>query len=285
MTDEKKNCDILFEYLRCILYEPENAELDVAALDEPYQKLGQGLQYLDKAVQEMKSCSAALAKGNLSEFAPHQDNRLCDNLKGIYSNMLHLTWQTKQVAKGDYSQDVSYLGDFSVAFNTMTAQLREREEMLLGEALYDPLTQLGNRYYFKHKMDNLDMNEGDIALCYCDLDGLKYVNDTFGHAEGDAYIKDFADILRKNTRGGDILARIGGDEFCAVLEDCSVESAEHRMKIIQKKFEDSAGDRYDRCFSFGVTALDGKNTTGWEKAMQRADSYMYEQKGQHKHHR
>ncbi len=262
MASEGKNCDILFEYLRCILYEPEKAKLNIEELDEPFRKLGQGLQYLDKAVAEMKSCSAALANGNLSEFTPHPGNLLCDNLKGIYANMQHLTWQAKQVAKGDYSQDVSYLGDFSEAFNTMTAQIREREETLTGEALYDPLTHLGNRNYFSHRVKDLDMNGQEIALCYCDLDGLKYVNDTFGHAEGDVYIKSFANLLRKNTRGGDILARMGGDEFCVVLEDCSVKCAERRMRVIQQRFADSADGRYERCFSFGVVAVDCEKLAG-----------------------
>lgn len=144
----------------------------------------------------------------------------------------------------------------------MTAQIREREETLTGGALYDPLTHLGNRNYFSHRVKDLDMNGQEIALCYCDLDGLKYVNDTFGHAEGDVYIKSFANLLRKDTRGGDILARMGGDEFCVVLEDCSVKCAEHRMWVIQQRFADSANGRYERCFSFGVAAVDCEKLAG-----------------------
>lgn len=78
--------------------------------------------------------SAALSVGDLSRGYPSYNNPLCDNLKSIQSNLNHLTWQAKQVAKGDYSQTVSYLGDFSQAFNTMTAQLREREEALKKQA-------------------------------------------------------------------------------------------------------------------------------------------------------
>ena len=51
---EEKNCEILFEYLRDIIYDSENAELNLEQLDEPFWKLGMGLQYLDKAVKEMK---------------------------------------------------------------------------------------------------------------------------------------------------------------------------------------------------------------------------------------
>ena len=132
--DDDRNCALLFEYLRSILYDSSVQKLDISELDESHQKLGKGLQYLDHAIQEMKSCSAALSNGNLSAFTPSRDNPLCENLKNIHANLNHLTWQAKQVAKGDYSQNVSYLGEFSGAFNTMTEQLREREQFLKKEA-------------------------------------------------------------------------------------------------------------------------------------------------------
>ena len=157
---EDKNCALLFEYLRSILYDSKVKPLDLEALDEPYHKLGMGLQYLEQAVREMKAYSAALSTGNLNDCYPSRTNPLCENLKNIQANLNHLTWQAKQVAKGDYSQTVSYLGEFSEAFNTMTAQLREREQALKKEAQlekdyadtlkleahFDPLTGIGNRY-------------------------------------------------------------------------------------------------------------------------------------------
>lgn len=51
---EDKNCELLFQYLKSILYDPSVQPLDISSLDEPYQKLGMGLQYLEKSVQEMK---------------------------------------------------------------------------------------------------------------------------------------------------------------------------------------------------------------------------------------
>lgn len=128
------NCELLFEYLRSILYDSNPTQINIDSLDPDFQKLGMGLQYLDHAIQEMKQCSTALAKGNLSEFNPSRDNFLCANLKNIHANLEHLTWQAKQVAKGDYSQHVSYMGDFSNSFNQMTEQLKEREEHLKLEA-------------------------------------------------------------------------------------------------------------------------------------------------------
>lgn len=129
-----ENCEILFEYLRSILYDSSPTQIDIQSLDSDFQKLGMGLQFLDHAIQEMKQCSTALAKGNLSEFNPSKDNFLCANLKNIHANLEHLTWQARQVAKGDYSQHVSYMGDFSNSFNQMTEQLKEREEHFKSEA-------------------------------------------------------------------------------------------------------------------------------------------------------
>ncbi len=131
---EEKNCEVLFEYLRSILYDSEIKQLDIETLDPAFRKLGMGLQFLSHAVEEMQQCSAALANGNLSAFSPSRDNFLCENLKSIHANLNHLTWQAKQVAKGDYSQTVSYMGEFSEAFNAMVTQLRERESKLKEEA-------------------------------------------------------------------------------------------------------------------------------------------------------
>lgn len=142
-----ENCEILFDYLRSILYDSTPTQIDVHSLDEDFQKLGMGLQFLDHAINELKQCSTALAKGNLSEFNPSRDNFLCDNLKNIHANLEHLTWQAKQVAKGDYSQHVSYLGEFSKSFNSMTKQLKEREEQLKREAqLEKKHAETVNRY-------------------------------------------------------------------------------------------------------------------------------------------
>ncbi|WP_455501500.1 diguanylate cyclase domain-containing protein [Gemmiger sp.] len=406
---EEKNCRILFEYLRSILYESDPPELDVAQLDKPFQKLGKGLQYLNRAVQEMKNCSAALSRGDLSEFTPSRDNFLCENLKTIHANLNHLTWQAKQVAKGDYSQTVSYLGEFSDAFNTMTAQLREREAMLRQEAQrekdhaetvekyngllltlikrsnedilvtsvedprilyssannieriqdyelyqiflakqrahalraaepdaphdwtweaedshhhffrittavmewqgekayahfiqevtqekleqgkleqeahYDTLTQVGNRAYFRRQADALLQTGEALAFCYCDLDRLKYVNDTFGHSEGDWYLCSFVETAKRHIRGKDLIARLGGDEFCLVLRGCPAGTANRKMRDILADFakSDPAHD-YEKSFSCGIVELpSGHAPTEPDTILQQADKAMCAQKKAH----
>lgn len=130
---ENKNCQILFEYLKSILYDSQIERPTLANLDSPYEKLGQGLEILQRWVEEMRAYSADLSRGCLSGISPSDENPLCMNLKNLHASLNHLTWQAKQVAAGDYSQKVSYLGEFSEAFNIMITQLKEREDQLKAE--------------------------------------------------------------------------------------------------------------------------------------------------------
>ena len=301
---QERNCEILFEYLRSILYDPQGQTLDINELDEPFQKLGMGLKFLDKAVREMKAYSAALSRGDLSSIMPARDNFLCENLKNIHANLNHLTWQAKQVAKGDYSQTVSYLGEFSEAFNTMTEQLREREEslkriaeeeklhaekaesysqLLMAEAHMDTLTKIGNRFFFQEKADELLKSGQALAFCYCDLDHLKYVNDNYGHGEGDWYLRYFVHTVKSHIRKRDIFARIGGDEFGIILVDCTRKDAEERIQGMQKEFAQETTRNYLKNFSCGIieVAKDHEEMS-LEQIMEEADSVMYKQKRAHK---
>ena len=89
---EKDNCEMLFEYLKSILYDSPIRPLHVEELDAPYRKLGLGLQYLQKAVEEMQAYTKDLSQGNLSGEFPARDNFLCANLKNLHANLNHLTW-------------------------------------------------------------------------------------------------------------------------------------------------------------------------------------------------
>lgn len=131
---EDRNLELLFEYLRSILFDTPIQSLDLNTLEEPYQKLGKGMAFLQETVEELKAYSADLSMGTLSGKQPSKENYLCSNLKNIHANLNHLTWQATQVAQGDYSQRVSYLGAFSDAFNQMIQQLGEREAFLKKQA-------------------------------------------------------------------------------------------------------------------------------------------------------
>lgn len=125
--------DILFEYLRKIIYDTENAELDLEQLPPEFRKLGMGMQLLGKWISEEKKLNASVSRGDLTYEGFDSENVLIGPIKELQGNLRHLTWQTKQVAKGDYSQKVDFMGEFSEAFNTMTRLLQERRLALIRE--------------------------------------------------------------------------------------------------------------------------------------------------------
>jgi diguanylate cyclase (GGDEF)-like protein len=286
---EKENCEILFNYLKSILYDIHHASLDLSELDESYQKLGRGLQFLQKAVAEMEQYSADLSMGKLSGPTPSRDNFLCSNLKNLHANLNHLTWQAQQVANGDFSQRVSYLGDFSASFNTMIQQLEERSQKLNTEieqekqhsreltsfAYRDAVTGIYNRRYYEENIHKIVEIYPLLSLCSLDLDSLKYVNDHFGHAKGDAYIQRFVELIQSSFRSGDILCRVGGDEFVLILPGCTRQTALGKFEYLLNKFVTENTYDFPISFSYGIAQFQQGDDTPIEEIMNRADLEMY----------
>ena len=107
---------------------------------------------------------------------------------------------------------------------------RHRAENVAWQATHDPLTGSINRAEFEIRLKKLvrrsQDDSGNVhALLYLDIDKFKFINDSYGHAAGDAALKTLADVLRTRIRGADTLARVGGDEFSALLYSCSAEKA------------------------------------------------------------
>ena len=120
---------ILFDYLRDLIYKPAHAALDVETLPQGFRDLGNGLHYLAECILETRKFAQALSKGDLDSEPPSPGNEIAAPLKSLHASLKHLTWQTQQVAQGDYQQRVEFMGDFSVAFNTMVQQLDQRRKI------------------------------------------------------------------------------------------------------------------------------------------------------------
>ncbi|MCV9963107.1 EAL domain-containing protein [Pararhizobium sp. BT-229] len=103
------------------------------------------------------------------------------------------------------------------------AELAEAKDRIEHNALHDPLTGLGNRRMLDKELETLSVARKDglqnIAILHIDLDRFKQINDTLGHAAGDAMLVHASEILRSNVRAGDMVARIGGDEFVVLVAD------------------------------------------------------------------
>jgi diguanylate cyclase (GGDEF)-like protein/PAS domain S-box-containing protein len=116
---------------------------------------------------------------------------------------------------------------------------KRAEERLLRQTMYDGLTELPNRQLFTDRLEQAisfaHRLEGAVAVAFLDLDRFKMVNDTFGHASGDALLREVAQRLVGTVRPDDTVARLGGDEFTLILAD--VQTAEDMAKVAQKMLE------------------------------------------------
>ena len=154
---------------------------------------------------------------------------------------------------------------------------------LEAEANSDALTQIGNRHFFFAKMGELLETNEKFVICYCDLDNLKYINDKYGHTEGDCYIRHFVDVVNSHIRAGDIFARIGGDEFCIMLRRCKYETALKKLQQMQMLFNSDHTKEYPKSFSCGIIEVpEDHGAIEVMEILKQADEMMYEQKKEHK---
>jgi diguanylate cyclase (GGDEF)-like protein len=123
-------------------------------------------------------------------------------------------------------------------------------------AASDPLTGLLNRRGMEQALTRVDAQEG--ALIFADLDRFKVLNDTLGHAAGDSALIHFARILKEQVRGGDVAARIGGEEFAVWLPGATLDLGKRIAERIRIKLGTTAwewqGRHWPLSASFGVAA-------------------------------
>jgi len=162
-------------------------------------------------------------------------------------------------------------------------QLLYTEKSIL--AMHDQLTTLYNRHYFNEQFDlikekALRYNESFNFIIF-DVDGLKSVNDRFGHLVGDQTLQKIAQELQRNTRKSDIIARYGGDEFIGVYFVSKHEDLVEKFLAIDKSLNSEpwiiGGNEVPCAFSFGIAnfPLDGSSL---DEMINIADARMYENK-------
>jgi diguanylate cyclase (GGDEF)-like protein len=122
--------EILFSLVRDMIYDPNKASFDLDGLDPAYRDLGEGLRILSGMIGEQRRFAEALARGDLQAPIPSRDNDLAAPLKSLHASLRHITWQSQQVAAGDYKQKIDFMGEFSDSFNAMISQLDARQKAL-----------------------------------------------------------------------------------------------------------------------------------------------------------
>jgi diguanylate cyclase (GGDEF)-like protein len=400
--------DIFFNYLRDIIYDPDNARLDPENLPEDFQGFAKGLLYYTACVREASDIAQDLSKGNLYGRQPSPGNEVASSLKSLCAALRHLTWQAKQVAQGDYNQKVDFMGEFAEAFNVMIEQLNARQTELLEEiengkrnlralaqsrslfeviasqmpqwiivmdksgmlrhmnhpvnlmlsdmvfeerlhdwlmkqseetkpvprveelelygnakeqffrvavrelpwdeydalvfiltdvsssrarlkkleniAYHDPLTKTYNRHYGMEIFAEWLEQRNVFICCFVDMDNLKYVNDKFGHNEGDEYILSVADTL-KQFSDNTVVCRLGGDEFMLLATDWTEDKACRRMEALRDELvamKHRNENTYRRSVSYGIAEVGADNRLPAGELLRIADEKMYAYKRKNK---
>jgi len=171
-----------------------------------------------------------------------------------------------------------------IGFAIDITERRRAEESVRALSLVDELTGLSNRRGFfalaGQQIKIAARSKARLFLIFADMDELKSVNDTFGHAAGDQLIRDAARVFRETFRDSDIIARIGGDEFVALMISTDGGDAERILPRLRKKIAGrrGRGARRRLALSIGLAEYNPESPCSLEEMINSADEMMYEEK-------
>lgn len=177
-------------------------------------------------------------------------------------------------AKGD---TIAYKGIY-----TDISNLKKYEEKIRYLSYHDQLTGLYNRRFFEEELKRLDTQRNyPLSLLMIDVNGLKLINDVFGHKAGDLSLTKIAEILKKEFRSDEIIARVGGDEFVILLPNTDSAAIEKIIERVRKAVSKEKVEGIALSIAYGWdTKRD--SYTHMDDVFKRADTEMYTQKNSEK---
>ncbi len=165
------------------------------------------------------------------------------------------------------------------------SERKKMEEKLHNMSITDELTGLLNRRGFfslaQQQLKIAERKKREMYVIYADLDGLKKINDTWGHKEGDKALSEAADLLRNTFRESDVISRLGGDEFAVLVEVSEVNDEVIIRKRLQERLHEINSQeerRYRLLISIGLVRFDPYNPYGIDELLSQADNLMYTNK-------
>lgn len=170
------------------------------------------------------------------------------------------------------------------AFTTDVTRIKLAEQKLAFLAHYDTLTNLANRRYFTEcaqaALERASITRSPMLLMLVDVDYFKQINDSHGHAAGDAVLREVARRLKSSVRKSDLVARLGGDEFVILCDDVDATYAAEILaaKVVKAMSAPVALDATRAQVSLSVGAALCRDPASLDDLMQRADEVLYEAK-------
>lgn len=225
------------------------------------------------------------AKRSRRVWENHQIDKLCrmgktvESEKDYFVNKKEGIFPVKYKAMPVFEKD-EYAGAV-VVFDDITQKL-SLEKKMLEMSLYDPLTGLMNRAYFKNQLDAMierSKRTGiPFSVLFIDLDNFKHINDGYGHATGDHLLIDITQRIKKALRESDMVARIGGDEFIVILEGAKTpkDACDVAEKIKEAVAMEYSVDKniFYTSVSIGIAGFPDSSQDA-QSLIQNADTAMY----------
>lgn len=179
-----------------------------------------------------------------------------------------------------FSTWVTREGSFLTAIIRDISERKEAERQLKYLSFHDPLTGLYNRAYFEEEMSRMEKSRfRSMGLILADVDGLKLINDTMGHKTGDGLLVVMAGIIKDNCRVGDMVARIGGDEFAVLLPNCEKAMVDGICQRIRETTSQYSQQNPELPLSLSVGyAVRKLEETNISEVYREADNNMYREK-------
>jgi len=261
-------------------------ENTLTSLNRPFRRFVLPLFYRDESIGFFVSEKGSRDLSVLEVIRDH----LSGAMKGV--RLLEDVRQYANSLECKVEERTRELANRSKELELALHNVKIASEKLERLAVMDELTGLYNRRGFMtvatQQVNLIERRANDVLLVYMDLDGLKHINDNFGHAYGDIAIQAFAGILSSVFRNTDIIGRLGGDEFTVLAIDCSIKEYEKiitRLKNQIAHYNQTSNQQFILAASHGAAPRRPGSQCTLEDLIEEADAELYKMKREKKEHR